>query len=682
MARLIASPKVHFRTAAAIFFVAACAGCRAPLQRAIEQSRELAAVEESRVVAIRNGNELNLRFRLKGRDAYATATLPEKGAEGPAVMDFHDGAKEKFSAVRRNGQSVKVYGAAVWLRISRRLAAELAPASPRQCVLVTTGGHELLACRSGAGAASFLALTERPRDMKITRRLTAAQLVPRLLAAFNAEQCRGPALVLTGQAPPLLYFDPAASRFTFIFSPPEETIKIPVLGTSPDVTVRGVLSLGVRSGVFSTLKNPFTTVTNAGANLLSMADCALHGFLTTLPSAPPPPVIPRKPMDNAAWEKRLDHITGEPLVPATVRLRIDGEQFFPDFIQAVQEARESIDIQLYIWDTDDYALQIADLVKSRSKEVRVRVMIDDIASLQSSVMEADTPNAPGHVAPSSIVEYLRRDSRVHVRPMGMPALSATHTKMILIDGRRAWLGGMNIGREYRSDWHDMMIEVGGPLIGWMQRKFERSWAHNGWTGDFAQLAAQLRSSEKAAERIAVPDGAIMVRPLSGSAIHSDVKDSQFAALRAVQQSIWIQNSYITDSRYIQELVKARYRGVDVRVIMPEKNDSPLIKGSNKALLPQLIRHGIRVWMVPEMSHVKAAIYDGWATVGSANYDRLSFRVNQEFNIGYSDPATVETLRRDLFRRDMARGREVKTLPASSLGSQITDSLLQVLARQL
>jgi cardiolipin synthase len=386
-------------------------------------------------------------------------------------------------------------------------------------------------------------------------------------------------------------------------------------------------------------------------------------------------------MNIEAWERYLDRLTNEPRVPAAVRLRIGGEQFFPDFIQAIQDARESIDIQLYIFDTDDYAIQIADLLKQRSREVRVRILIDEAASLQSSLQKPISPQPPGHRAPSSIIEYLRRDSKIRVRPMTMPALSANHTKMIIIDGRRAWLGGMNIGREYRSDWHDMMIEVTGPIIGWMQRSFVRTWAHNSWAGDLGELVTRFRSSREAAARIPIPAGAIPVRPLRSSALHSDLNDAQFAAVRNAQHSIWLENAYISYSRFVRELVNARRRGVDVRVILPAETDSKIMEGNNRALLPQLLRNGIRVWLVPGMSHIKAAIYDGWACIGSANFDRLSFRVNHEFNIGYSDPATVETLRRELFLKDMARGAEIKAPPPGSIGSQFTDGLLQVLAGQ-
>jgi cardiolipin synthase len=626
--------------------------------------------------------QLHLRFRLKGRDTYAAVQLPQKGVDAQTAMEFSRGAKEQFAAVKKRGNTVPVLGASAWQMISRTVTTQLAPASSRQAVLVTAGAQELLICRNAAGVPVFMPLTERPRGMKIVSRLPSTKLVPRMLAALSSiHPGGGPVLILTGGVPAMLMLDPGSGRLTFIYAPPEEVLKLPILGASPDVTVRGLLSLGLRSGVIGTLKNPVTSVTHGAANLLSAGQAFLHGLFVPLPSGPPPPLSKSPPMDTAVWEKRLDRITGEPRVPATVRLQIDGEQFFPALIQAIQEARESIDIMLYIFDTDDYAIRIADLLKERSKEVRIRVMLDEAASLQSSLLAPQSPENPGHRAPSSIVDYLRSGTNIQVRPMGMPALIATHTKMIIIDGHRAWLGGMNIGREYRCDWHDMMVEVAGPLVGWMQRSFARAWAHNGWAGDIGELVAQFRTSKKASAGIPVPPGAVPVRPLQGSAVHSDIKDAQFAALKNAQQSIWIQNAYITDSRFISEMVKARYRGVDVRVIVPQDNDSPLMKANARALVPQLVRHGVRVWLLPEMSHVKAAIYDGWACVGSANYDRISLRTNHEFNIGFSDPGAVTTLRRDLFLKDMARGKEVKSVPEGTFVSRVTDQLLQLFAGQ-
>src|SRR5690606_28767541 len=125
---------------------------------------------------------------------------------------------------------------------------------------------------------------------------------------------------------------------------------------------------------------------------------------------------------------------------AALRFRVGGEAFFPEFIQAVQDARRSVDIQLYIFDNDDYAVQIADLLRERSREVRVRVLMDEVASLQAAASPPDSPMPADFVAPKNMVSYLRQGVPLQVRPMPMTGLTASHTKIILVDGERAWLG--------------------------------------------------------------------------------------------------------------------------------------------------------------------------------------------------------------------------------------------------
>ena len=86
--------------------------------------------------------------------------------------------------------------------------------------------------------------------------------------------------------------------------------------------------------------------------------------------------------------------------------------------------------------------------------------------------------------------------------------------------------------------------------------------------------------------------------------------------------------------------------------------------NNALVAGDLVRNGIRVYAYPGMTHVKAAIYDGWACVGTANFDKLSLHVNQELDVGYSDPAAVERLQQELFEKDFARSREI-TEPGAS-----------------
>jgi cardiolipin synthase len=93
---------------------------------------------------------------------------------------------------------------------------------------------------------------------------------------------------------------------------------------------------------------------------------------------------------------------------------------------------------------------------------------------------------------------------------------------------------------------------------------------------------------------------------------------------------------------------------------------------------EMIRNGIRVYAYPGMEHVKAAIYDGWACVGSANLEKMSLRVSQELDVAFSDPATVDRLKQELFEVDFKRSRELKNPVASSW----LDILLKAFANQL
>ena len=127
-----------------------------------------------------------------------------------------------------------------------------------------------------------------------------------------------------------------------------------------------------------------------------------------------------------------------------------------------------------------------------------------------------------------------------------------------------------------------------------------------------------------------------------------------------------------------ELAKARHRGVDVRVIMPVEGDTGIMNKSNVIAANTLLEHGVRVYIYPGMSHVKAAVYDGWACLGSANFDKLSLRVNKELNLGISDPGFVETLRRDVFEADMAASVEL----TEPLPEDLSNTLASIIAGQL
>ena len=103
---------------------------------------------------------------------------------------------------------------------------------------------------------------------------------------------------------------------------------------------------------------------------------------------------------------------------------------------------------------------------------------------------------------------------------------------------------------------------------------------------------------------------------------------------------------------------ARKRGVDVRVIIPTKNNHGIMNSGNKVSANRLIKNGVRVYLHPKMTHVKAAIYDGWVCFGTANYDKLSLAVNREINLATVDPDVADRLLNELFYPDMEAATEL------------------------
>jgi cardiolipin synthase len=353
-------------------------------------------------------------------------------------------------------------------------------------------------------------------------------------------------------------------------------------------------------------------------------------------------------------------------------LLIDGDRFFPRFVDAVTGAQDSIHLRTYIFDNDDYATAMADLFKQRSREVDVKVLVDGLGTLVASgVYSNSMPRT--FTSPNSITQYLEKESSVSVRTRANAWFTGDHVKTFIIDRNIAFLGGMNIGREYRYDWHDMMMEVRGPVVEEIDWEFQRAWAHAGLFGDLGYLASYFKPKKKVTNGGGYPIRLLHTRP--GEA---QIYEAQLEAIRSAKRYIYIQNPYFSDDEFMIELINARRRGVDVRVILSIRGDSPVMDRSNILAANAMFRRGIRVYLYPGFSHVKAAIYDGWACLGSANLDKMSLRVNRELNLATSHKPFVERLERELFLPDFEKSTEMTEL----LKEHWSYHMAEVLADQL
>ncbi|MGB5256547.1 MAG: phospholipase D-like domain-containing protein, partial [Woeseiaceae bacterium] len=216
-------------------------------------------------------------------------------------------------------------------------------------------------------------------------------------------------------------------------------------------------------------------------------------WLVTLESEPIPALNDGPGMDLELWEETLDRLTGHGATKGTIDYLVDGEEFFVRFIDAVSTAKKSVDIRTYIFDNDDYAEKIGKLLKRRAADgIDTRVLLDGLGTIVAT--GADDASLPErYVAPDSVRLFLEEGSDVDVRQSRNPWLVAgDHVKTTIVDGNVAFAGGMNIGREYRFVWHDLMMELRGPVVNELSNEFNKAWAHAGPLGDAGYVLQRMK----------------------------------------------------------------------------------------------------------------------------------------------------------------------------------------------
>ena len=571
---------------------------------------------------------------------------------------------KKALKLEKNARQIPILGMDKWEDLLDRVKKALVPEAPGEGVSIVLNYQELVLYRDIDNNIALKKFCDIPSYIKIIgllkENVIAAEIVKLLEKEKSADSAgNGPFLYRTGKTYHggiiFVYIDINKKQSIFLTTPyhPEY---------SYDPGIRPVMYSArwlYRSGFLTIIKNPFTTMYRLYCRLRHSAAVILTGSetLDKRPFLTGPEV---KGMDLDDWENRLDRMfPNNRAFKGRVEFLIDGDNFFPRLIGRLRDAKKSIWLRTYIFDNDDYAIKIADILKTKSLDVKVRVLADHMGCMSAATSLPSSPIPPDFEFPADIFDYLKKDSKIKVRTTTNPWFTADHNKSIIIDNNMAFIGGMNIGREYRYEWHDLMMEVKGPIVGRLKKDFRRAWSHSGPFGDLAYLLSGVSSTKtKPAEKL--PD-LYGIRPLYTKAGRTQIFDAQLEAIRNAKKYIYIQNPYFTENKILNELILARSRGVDVRVILPSTSDFGFMDSSNIVTTNIMIKNGIRVYLYPRISHIKAAIYDGWACLGSANFDALSLRINLETNLAFSDPEAVETLKTELFEKDFVVSKEV-TVP--------------------
>ncbi len=561
-----------------------------------------------------------------------------------------------------------VIAGAEWRRLAGDLVAQLTPSIPGHGAYYQAFLSDGVLYRDPGGAPRFAALGEQPDGIQIEHRYSTEETLDSLARLVDEGLARThPGGML------FLLMAPDASRVTqpllvdrqrrrcFCLTPAalyDNTER----GLSLAVTAQGLSALFLQGHGLALLKNPVSSAARLGNLALQTV---VHFLRLPLPKPGTnalPPLQSGPGMDLAQWENWLDRYTGTRREEGSMRLLIDGDRFFTRLHQAIAAATNHIRFQVYIFDKDDVAVGIADQLKERSRQIEVKVILDRMGSIGAGLHPPATPMPQDFVPPASILSYLRQDSQVRARPFLNPWFSAGHSKVLLIDGAYAWVGGMNLGRKYRYEWHDLMAEVRGPVVASLEARFRRDWAHEGPLGDLAYVAALLDGPADGA-KAAAPGAWGQLRRLPTKTAWKPFATAVLESLRKARSYVYVENPYLFDHRVIAGLVRARQRGVDVRVVLPHVNDLKAGGRSNLVIANYLLQQGVRVFFYPGMTHVKALLVDDWACLGSGNLNHLSLHLNQEQNLATSDPAFAASLKRELFEEDFARSYQL-TEPVS------------------
>lgn len=604
------------------------------------------------------------------------------GYAGPHILTLEYHQRDAWPALPDNLITPRILGSKYWNRFIDALFESVLPKAAMTGLVMKFGEEDYFLYYNDINNFESRLLTDKPPNYIVAETIDFTEFNRRaqpLMDAFLSEEGIEDRRVVfsTGDTGayslPFVYVDRELSLGIFVRHAPALR-----QGRVASKSAQAAQSAGhlAHSHLGGLLSRPLSSALRL---ILVARDVAVEtirpSWLVTLESQPVPDIIDRPAMDLEAWETRLDKLTGRPATRGSIDYLIDGDEFFVRFIDAISTAKKSVDMRTYIFDNDDFAEKIGRLLRRRSAEgIDIRILLDGLGTIVAT--GADDASLPeDYAAPESVRLFLEADSDIDVRQTKNPWLVAgDHVKSTVIDSQIAFAGGMNIGREYRFIWHDLMMELRGPVVNELNNEFNKAWAHAGPLGDAVYLFQRLKPNPHAAdENVGHPLRVLHTRP--GNA---EIFKTQRAAIRNAQRYIYIENAYLTDDAMLYELAKARRRGVDVRVILPLVGNHGPINKSNALAANAMLEHGIRVFIYPGMSHLKAAVFDGWACLGSANWDKLSFRTNRELNIATSYPAYVETLLQRVFGVDFAKSVELTT----PFPERWSDHLVEVVADYL
>lgn len=358
------------------------------------------------------------------------------------------------------------------------------------------------------------------------------------------------------------------------------------------------------------------------------------------------------PLSDPQFKHEIGVLLGPPFVEGNAAVALlNGDEIFPPMLQAIREAKTSITFETYIYWSGDIGRAFADaLAQAAQRGVKCHVLLDWVGSVKLDQALLDQMTAAGVQVKRFHAPHWSNLSRMNNR---------THRKLLVVDGRLGFTGGVGIAPEWTghaqdpAHWRDTHFQVEGPVVAQMQSVFLDNWVkvtgkvlHGAdyfpALGNQGPMAAQMFSSS----------------PSGGS---ESMQLMYLFAITSAAKSIDLSAAYfVPDDLSHDALVAAVQRGVRLRIVLPgEHIDSDTVRLASRARWGPLLKAGATIAeYAPTMFHCKVMIVDGLLTsVGSTNFDNRSFRLNDEATLNILD-AGFARRQTEVFEADLAKSRVV------------------------
>ncbi|GHC98993.1 cardiolipin synthase B [Pseudorhodoferax aquiterrae] len=356
--------------------------------------------------------------------------------------------------------------------------------------------------------------------------------------------------------------------------------------------------------------------------------------------------------DDVQYQRAMGVLLGPPIVEGNrFQALHNGDSIFPPMLAAIRGAQRSITFETYIYWSGDIGRQFADALSERARAgIPVHVLLDWVGSAKIDEAFLQEMQAAG----------------VQIRKFHKPAWyditrvnNRTHRKLLVVDGRIGFTGGVGIAPEWTGHaqdpehWRDSHFAVEGPVVAQMQAVFMDNWI---------KASGEVLHDERYFPAVSpAGNGRAQVFSSSPTGGSDSMHLMYLLSIAAATRTIDLSSAYfVPDDLAIHALVEAMKRGVRVRIIVPGPIiDAETVRAASRASWGPLLEAGAQISEYqPTMFHCKIFVVDGLlVSVGSTNFDNRSFRLNDEANLNIYDAAFAEELTRQ-FERDLQQSRRI------------------------